>query len=540
MSEHATQRWVVRNVVRELDETDETVLQRACERAAIPRSAVRDWAITRRSIDARGKRPPRFLLSIALVVEGDTIQATPGGDIGKETATERPRRVSLSPDDAQPVIIGFGPAGLFAALHLAECGLRPIIIERGQPVEQRAKHVSRLMTYGEINPESNLCYGEGGAGTWSDGKLYTRINSPWIRHGLEQFVRFGAPEDLLVSARPHMGTDRLVALLKNSRAALLNAGCEIRFGERVDAIERDKDDAVHAVRLASGERLRASHIILAVGHSARDMYAWLKDERVAMKPKPFAVGFRIEHPQALINESQYGTWSEHPELPAAYYELTTTLKDHDERGVYSFCMCPGGSVVPTPTRDGEVCVNGMSHAARSGRYANSALVVTVDPKDAQRWAKTDDLLAGMHFQQQVERSAFTAGGGGFVAPAQRVVDFMKNRESRDLRRTTYKRGVQSAPLTTLYPRPLIDALKSGAQVFDRRLRGFISEEAVLIGVETRTSAPVTILRDPQTLESPSLARFYPCGEGAGYGGGIMSAALDGLRVAARIVETIAD
>lgn len=540
MSEsHPPERWVVRNVIRELGDSDETVLQRACEKAEIPRQAVMDWAITRRSIDARGSRPPRFQLSIALVVEGHAVSASPGGEISKEASVTRPFMATLAPDAARPVIIGFGPAGLFAALHLAECGLRPIVIERGQPVEIRAKDVSKLMGQGEINPESNLCYGEGGAGTWSDGKLYTRINSPWIRHGLEQFVRFGAPEDLLVSARPHMGTDRLVKLLKNSRAALIAAGCEIRFGEKAVSFERDSADQVRAVRLESGERVEASHVIFAAGHSARDMYRWLRDEKVALAPKPFAVGFRIEHPQALIDEAQYGQWADHEDLPAAYYELTTTLPKHDQRGVYSFCMCPGGSVVPTPTREGEVCVNGMSHAARSGRYANSALVVTVSPQDARRWSGSDDVLCGVEFQEKVERAAYDAGGGAFVAPAQRMVDFMAGRASKEVRRTTYKRGVQTSSLDRLYPGELIDTMKTGSRLFDQRLKGFISDEAVLIGVETRTSAPVTILRDPKSLESPSLARFYPCGEGAGYGGGIMSAALDGLRVAVKIVEELA-
>lgn len=535
-----TERWVVRNVIRELGDSDETVLKRACERAGIPQGAVVDWAITRRSIDARGRRQPRFQLSVSLVVEGHTVQATPGGDIGREAPTERPFMASLPEDAARPVIIGFGPCGIFAALHLAECGLRPIVIERGQPVEIRAKDVSRLMSYGEINPESNLCYGEGGAGTWSDGKLYTRINSPWIRHGLEQFVRFGAPADILVSARPHMGTDRLVALLKNARQALIAAGCEVRFGEKVVSLTRGSDDAIHSVTLASGESIRTSHVIFAVGHSARDMYEWLKAEGVKLVPKPFAVGYRIEHPQALIDESQYGEWADHEDLPAAYYELTTTLASHENRGVYSFCMCPGGSVVPTPTREGEVCVNGMSHAARSGKYANSALVVTVSPEDAKKWAKSDDVLAGMYFQQRVERAAYDAGGGAFVAPAQRMVDFMRGKSSSSVRRTTYKRGVQPADLASLYPPALIDTMKAGSQTFDKRLKGFISDEAVLIGVETRTSAPVTILRDPQTLESPSMAGFFPCGEGAGYGGGIMSAALDGIRVAVKIIETLSE
>ena len=539
-----TESWVVRNVEQLLDDDLEVVLERACGLAGITPSAVRQWSLVRRSIDARGQREPRFVLSVRLDVAAGTITSVPeGGRVGRFTPPERAPVRTLRATQARPVIVGYGPCGLFAALHLALAGLRPIVIERGRPVETRAKDVARLFGRGEIDEDSNLCFGEGGAGTWSDGKLYTRVSSPWIDHILRQLVSFGAPERILVDARPHLGTDRLVRILKAGRAALLELGGEILFETAVERLETDRHGAVTGVRLRDGERVDATHVILALGHSARDLYERLAHDGVLMTPKAFAVGFRVEHPQALIDEIQYGRWAQHSALPAAYYELTANLTHQgQQRGIYSFCMCPGGSVVATPTREGEVCVNGMSHAARSGRYANSALVVTVAPSDCAGHARGDGpveaLLAGMRFQQDVEAQAWTLGGGGFVAPAQRLVDYVGGRPSRDVRRTTYKRGVTAAPLRGLYPEAVTDSLSEAARLFDRRMRGFMSDDAVLIGVETRTSAPVTIVRDRETLQSPSHPGLYPAGEGAGYSGGIMSAAIDGLRVAERLLASL--
>lgn len=533
MSESATT-WIVRDVSRELGESDEAFLRSACERAGLPYDALASWDLVRRSVDARGRRAPRFQNTVALSFRESV---TPGNErvCALPQPVEHPPTPSLPADAARPVIIGLGPCGIFAALHFLACGLRPIIIERGREVERRAKDVARLFGRGEINPESNLCFGEGGAGTWSDGKLYTRVKSPWIRHVLEELVALGAPERILVDGRPHMGTDRLVTLLKNARRLLLESGCEIHFDSRVTSLRTNKHNAVTGVALADGTIIDASHVILAIGHSARDVYRYLVANDVAIEAKPFAVGFRVEHPQALIDEAQYGRWADAPELESAYYELTTTLgPQFDKRGVYSFCMCPGGSVVATPTREGEVCVNGMSHAARSGRYANSALVATITPEDCARFSGDDSVLRGVSFQEMIEAKAWEAGGGAFVAPAQRLVDFAAGERSGDLRKTTYKRGVQSAALHELYPEAIRRAIEAALPEFNSRLRGFLSEDAVLIGVETRTSAPITILRDRERLVSPSHEGLYPAGEGAGYGGGIMSAALDGLRVAARI------
>lgn len=542
MTSDATTRWRIANVSREVGEDPAVLSDRVAERLGITADDIHAIRVIKQSIDARGRRAPRFVHVLDVDVPADALDGAHlphGVSVPKLPTVTRRRR--LAPDTARPVVIGMGPCGLFAAMQLAEAGLRPVLIDRGKPVETRAKDVARLMGRGEVNEDSNLCYGEGGAGTWSDGKLYTRVGGERVRAVLEQLVALGAPERILVDGRPHLGTDRLVALLKAFRAALTDLGCDLRFETRVASIDLD-DGRVCGVTLADGERIDASHVVLAVGHSARGMYRHLAERGVKMERKAFAAGFRVEHPQALINEIQYGDWAGHAELPAAYYELSANLgRGPNQTGVYSFCMCPGGSVVPTPTREGEVCVNGMSHAARSGRYANSALVVQVTP-DAFGPGDSDDphgeLLAGVAWQQRAEHAAWTLGGGAFVAPAQRLTDFLAGRPSSEVRRTTYKRGVTPADLAACYPTSLIESLREAVRRFDRRMPGYLTEDAVLIGVETRTSAPVTIVRDRYTLESVSAAGLYPAGEGAGYGGGIVSAAIDGLRVADRMLESL--
>jgi hypothetical protein len=533
----------VQSVIRELGEPDNVVLTRAAAELGVTADDVLDWSVYRRSIDARGRRAPRFEHIVDLHVNALTTGSPTSPRVRPAPAAEIRPVHRVAPASARPVIIGMGPCGLFAALQLAEAGLKPVVIDRGKPVEARAKDVARLMGRGEITPDSNLCYGEGGAGTWSDGKLYTRVGGPHLRGVLEDLVKLGAPDRILVDGRPHLGTDRLVALLKAFRQALTDMGCELRFDTRVTELVVGENNHIQGVRTADGERIDCTHLIASPGHSARDLYRTLAAQGVAMAPKPFAMGFRIEHPQALIDEIQYKSWADHPDLPAAYYELTANLQDGAvKRGVYSFCMCPGGSVVPTPTVDGEICVNGMSHAARSGHYANSALVVTVEPSDFAPWANVEgehgELLAGMAFQRAVEEKAFEAGGGAFVAPAQRVDDYLRNRASTEVRRTTYKRGVAPAALGGLYPERLTATLQEALRTFERKMPGYVSEDAVLIGVETRTSAPVTIIRDRVTLQSISHPGIYPAGEGAGYGGGIVSAAIDGIKVAQALLASI--
>lgn len=530
-----TQAWRVREVVRELGEPEDVLHHRAAAKLGIDRRALLALEVHKRSIDARGHRAPRFTYIVDVWVDANAGDVTEGPHVGRTPGPViRPRR-RLASDRARPVVIGMGPCGLFAAMQLAEAGLRPIVLDRGKPVEARARDVSALMGRGEINPESNLCFGEGGAGTWSDGKLYTRVGGPRVREVLERMVERGAPDRILVDGRPHLGTDRLVALLKAFRATLTELGCELRFDTRVSKLRTDTG-RVTGVILDDGEVIDATHVVLAMGHSARDLMRTLVQQDVRVVPKDFAVGFRIEHPQRLIDELQYGSMADHPELPAAYYELKA---QEGGRGVYSFCMCPGGSIVPTPTTEGEVCVNGMSHAARSGRWANSALVVTVNQHDlGGPLAGDPDVLSGVGFQRRAEEKAWEMGGGAFIAPAQRAVDFLAGRSSGDVRRTSYKRGVVSAPLHTLYADPIRDALRAALLRFDRGMRGYLSEEAVLVGVETRTSSPITVERDRVTLESVTHRGLYPSGEGAGYGGGIVSAAIDGLRVASRILDDL--
>ena len=530
--------WRVSGVTRELDEAPDVVLARACATLGVLPADANDWRIARQSIDARGARPPRFELVVEVDVPAGAVpEHRQGGRVHRATQARLDPPPSVSSDE-RPVVVGMGPCGIFAALRLAVAGLRPIVLDRGKPVETRAKDVARLMGRGEIDPESNLCYGEGGAGTWSDGKLYTRVGGIHVRSVLETIVEHGGPPEILVNARPHLGTDRLVALLKALRKTLVDLGAEIRFETRVSRV-LFADGRLTGFELGDGSVLPARYGILAPGHSARGLYRSLAESGVAMVPKPFAVGFRVEHPQALIDEVQYGRWAEHPELPAAYYELKANAGD---RGVYSFCMCPGGSVVPTPTLSGEVCVNGMSHAARSGKYANSAIVVQVDVADTLPFARSDSaidtLLAGVAFQERAEQLAWAQGGGEFVAPAQRLVDFIENRPSASVRRTTYKRGVASADLGALYPAGVTGALREGVRGFERRFRGFVSDEAVLIGVETRTSAPVSIVRDGTSLMCVNVDGLVPAGEGAGYGGGIVSAAIDGIRSADAVLRGV--
>ncbi len=527
MSETTSRIWRVANVVRRLGDSDEQVLATACERVGVTVADVASWRVLRRSLDARGRRAPSYVLQVELVLGPgvDPVEAAHGSARRWEAPVAKSVPRAARPD-RRPIIIGSGPCGLFAALRMVEAGLRPILIERGKPVETRAKDVAALMGRGTINEDSNLCFGEGGAGTWSDGKLYTRIGRDHIPYVLDTFVRMGGPQRILVDSRPHLGTDRLVAILKAFRALLVDAGCEVIFNAAVTKLNVS-DGRCTGVTLRDGQRIDGDGVILATGHSARDLYRELAAGGVAMEATGFAVGFRVEHPQQLINEAQYGEWSEHEELPAAIYEV----KADGPRPGYSFCMCPGGSVVPTPTREGEVCVNGMSHSARSGHYANSAIVTTVSPADVARWVGGDPLLAGLRFQERCERAAWELGGGAFVAPAQKLTDYLTGAVATTLRRTTYKRGVTSTSLDGCYPDEVHEALKAALSRFDRQVRGFVTDEAVLIGVETRTSAPVRILRDSESCQSESLRDLYPAGEGAGFAGGIVSAAVDGIRVA---------
>lgn len=514
----------------------DVVLQLHQDEAELPRIVAKqlqlapgrlnEFRILRRAVDARQKPRVRRVYTVSFCVEDEAGLLARFPDLLQRPTTPAvPAPIALrGPHHA--LVVGMGPAGLFAALHLARSGARVTLVERGGAVEQRVAAVSRFWKQGVLNPESNVQFGEGGAGTFSDGKLTTRVNHPWTRYVLETLVACGAPEAILQDARPHVGTDRLRATLLGFRALLISLGVEIRFSTRLTGLLTQGSRICGAV-LNDREELVADSLVLAPGHSARDTYALLQDAAVALQAKPFAVGVRVEHPVELINRIQFG-FPGHPRLPAADYKLAWN-DPASGRGVYSFCMCPGGEVILSSSEPGGVVVNGMSTYRRDSRFSNSALVVTVGPADFP----APDPLAGIALQRQLEQRAFQAGGGHYHAPAQNLLEFL--RIGRGPVRGSCRPGVVPAELEQILPPALSEALRRALPVFDRKLPGFITADAVLIGVESRTSAPLRILRGDNG-ESLSHAGLYPAGEGAGYAGGIMSAALDGLRSAENLIH----
>jgi len=523
---------------------DDGLRAETAKRLGVPTDAIEDLTVVRESLDAR-HRPTKVYNVDATVDPKGLSQSLPGGV--RPAPSPPPKPMDFHPDtDERVVVIGAGPSGLFCAHRFAESGVETILLDRGEPVETRGRDVSGLMHRGELKPDSNICFGEGGAGTWSDGKLYTRVSDVRRRHVLETIVDLGGPEEILVKGKPHLGTNRLVRLCKAFRSSLRDAGCTVRFGAFVDELIVDDVEGrrqVSGVRLGDGETIDADRVVLAVGHSAREMYRHLADIDVAMEPKAFAVGFRVEHRQQQIDEIQYGKYADMEGIPTADYSLSVNYDDTAaQRGVYSFCMCPGGQIVPSHTLPEGICVNGMSHASRRGHWANSALVVTVEPQDFgafDRFTEGEEpegLLAGMAFQHEAERRAYKLGGGGFIAPAQRLTDFRDGVASKDVRKTTYKPGIIGADLRSCYPPFVTEYLQRALDDFDEKMPGYVTDDALLIGVETRTSAPVRILRDDQSFQSTSVDSLYPIGEGAGYGGGIVSSAIDGLRIAERVLE----
>lgn len=439
----------------------------------------------------------------------------------------------LPPTAKRVIIVGSGPGGLFAALRCLELGMRPIVLERGKDVTARRFDLQPLHLGDFVNAESNYCFGEGGAGTFSDGKLFTRATKRGpVMEVYETFVAHGASPEILTDAHPHIGSDRLPDIIKAMRHSILNAGGEVHFDTRVCALLRSAGGKrLLGVRSSDGQEWEGSAVILATGHSARDVYRMLHDEGLLLERKAFAVGVRIEHPQALIDAAQYHLrpGEERPYgLPAARYALATKIQD---RGVHSFCMCPGGHIVPSATAADEVVVNGMSLSQRNSPYANSGFVVTVEPQDTDAYAAEHGVLSGLAYQKALEIATAQAGGGRQKAPAQRVVDFIAGRVSATLPATTYDPGLTPCDLNALLPAQVAWRMKEGLQHFNRKLRGFAGEDALLIGCETRTSSPLRIPRDKETLQHVQLAGLYPCGEGAGYAGGIVSAALDGRRCA---------
>ncbi len=429
------------------------------------------------------------------------------------------------------VIVGCGPAGLFAALRCLENGVRPIMLERGKDASARRFDLAPILREGRVIEESNYCFGEGGAGTFSDGKLYTRATKRGpVARVYEILVAHGAPPVILTDAHPHIGSNLLPNVVKAIRGSILAAGGEVRFETKVTDF-LVSGGRVHGVATGAGGEVHGDAVILATGHSARDIYRLLFEKQILLEPKAFAVGFRIEHPQPFIDRSQYhlSSGQKRPDLlPAARYRLATKIRD---RGVHSFCMCPGGWVVPAATENDEVVVNGMSLSRRDSPYANSGMVSTVEPEDLAPLLREHGVLAGIVFQKELERAAKTAGGGGQVAPGQKVSDFLNGKISGTLPDTSYFPGVRPAPLHELLPPAITSRMQEGLRLFDRQIRGYATGNALLLGFETRTSSPVRIPRRDDTLEHPEIASLYPCGEGAGYAGGIVSAALDGMRIA---------
>jgi len=434
---------------------------------------------------------------------------------------------------SRPLVVGFGPCGLFAALILAQMGFRPIVLERGRSVRERTRDTFGLWRQGKLDTESNVQFGEGGAGTFSDGKLWSQIKDPHFygRKVLEEFVAAGAPEEILTVSKPHIGTFRLVSMIEKMRANIVELGGEIRFGARVDGLILD-ERAIKGVRLADGEELHSSHVVLAIGHSARDTVEILHRQGVFMEAKPFSIGFRIEHPQSMVDRARFGDFAGHPILGAADYRLVHHCKNG--RSVYSFCMCPGGTVVAATSEAGQVVTNGMSQYSRNERNANAGLVVGIDPRDYPGGP-----LAGMAFQRHWERKAFELGGSDYFAPAQRVDDFLAGRASRELGSVlpSYTPGVRLGALDAALPDYAIVAIREAIPALDRQLKGFAMPDAILTGVETRTSSPVRITRGSD-YQSVNTRGLYPAGEGASYAGGIYSAAIDGIEIAQAVALSI--
>jgi len=491
------------------------------------------FTVFRRAHDARKRDDIKLTYIIDIEVKDEAAAVTrmarkPNWSVTPDMAYHFVARAPEGGPKSRPVVIGLGPCGLLAGLILAQMGFRPIILERGKEVRERTKDTFGLWRKSVLNPESNVQFGEGGAGTFSDGKLYSQIKDPkhYGRKVLEEFVRAGAPEDILFKARPHIGTFRLVSMVEKMRAEMLSLGAEIRFETRVDDIDIDNGQ-VRGLKLSTGDYLPCDHVILAVGHSARDTFEMLHERGVFMEAKPFSLGFRIEHPQGLINRSRFGKFAGNKLLGAADYKVVHHASNG--RAVYSFCMCPGGTVVAAASEPGRLVTNGMSQYYRAERNANAGIVVGITPEQDFPGGP----LAGIAFQRKWEERAFALGGSDYRAPGQLVGDFIAGRPSTALGSVepSYKPGVTPTDLSTSLPDYVIEAIREALPEIDKKIAGFAMHDAVLTGVETRTSSPLRIRRNNDDCQSINVKGLYPAGEGAGYAGGIYSAAIDGIEVA---------
>ncbi|MBL7873708.1 MAG: FAD-dependent monooxygenase [Cyclobacteriaceae bacterium] len=479
----------------------------------------------KRSIDARGRK----------VIVKVLVEIVSAGEASKGITYQKNYPNISSAKSV--IIVGAGPAGLFAAIRLIELGVKPVLFERGKDVKTRRRDIAAINKQHIVNPDSNYCFGEGGAGTYSDGKLYTRSKKRGdVRRVLEILVAHGASADILFDAHPHIGTNKLPQLVAALRESIVNAGGEIHFDARIkDFILRD--GTMNGVITQAGDRIEAGAVILATGHSARDIFQLLHERKILVEAKPFALGVRVEHSQNLIDQIQYHCPEKRDEfLPASSYALVHQAKvSGKERGVFSFCMCPGGFIVPAATQQGEVVVNGMSPSRRDSKYSNSGIVVSVEESDYKRFQKFGP-LAGMYFQAEIEKRACDMGGGTQAAPAQRLVDFVNGKVSGSLLDTSYQPGLKSIGMKEVLPGFITDSLKQGFKNFGTKMHGYLTNEAQIVGVESRTSSPVRIPRNKETLEHVQTKRLFPCGEGAGYAGGIVSAAMDGERCAEAVVK----
>ncbi|MFD3155680.1 NAD(P)/FAD-dependent oxidoreductase [Haloimpatiens sp. FM7330] len=523
----------INNINLDINDDISLLKKRAAKKLKIKESDIKEFKILRESIDARRKNTIRFNYTVELICDDESKIVAKANDNNvriEKVKYDGVFEYGTKKMSNRPIIVGMGPAGMFAGLIMAEKGYKPLILERGQDVDNRTKSVEKFWKTGVLNLNSNVQFGEGGAGSFSDGKLTTRIKDSRCDYILEKLVKFGAPEEIIYKGKPHIGTDVLKVVVKNIRKRIIELGGEVRFNSFVEDIII-KNGNIISVTVDKGE-IPCENLILAIGHSSRDTYEMLCNKGVFMTPKPFAIGVRVEHLQQMINENQYGKFANHPRLKAADYRLTYTSKNSN-RSVYSFCMCPGGEVVAAASENERLVTNGMSYHKRDKTNANAAIVVSVGKDDFQGSSP----LMGMEFQRHYESLAYKVGGGGYKAPIQLLGDFMKDEISKKFGsiKPTYRPGYKFVNLKECLPSYVIETLKEGFVNFDKKIRGFGSKDAILTGIETRTSAPVRIERN-EKLQSISIKGLYPAGEGAGYAGGIVSAAVDGLKVAESIMK----